>query len=391
MIVSLYSVRPNALADRTSAWTLLLSSQDWRTPELLGRWEDLLQVCGNLNAMYQSPQWWECLQSPESGQRLSIALLQDRAGPPIGIAPLSVERHALQFHFSGHVLGTIGLQAVFVMGGQPILPPEQKHHDDFFAALAMGFPDCQGIALPAVPVDGFLWRYLHCSPAIQDRFLLHMPEGIEQCHTCALPASFEQYLAKFNAKRRYNLKRQVKILRGHGGGKLELRRIESRDDLPVFLEAIEAVAPPSSNAYELTLNQRKYSWYAEWADRGLLRCYTLKCGDDYVAWLRGYQYRGIYHLELTRYGKRFARFSPGTVLLHLVVEDLIRYKPMKMISFGFGDPTYKHQSSNTSLRYARILLLRRSILNRCLQMSHLSFRQLVNFARMHVLTKKRLA
>ena len=44
MIVSLYSVRPNALADRTSAWTLLLSSQDWRTPELLGRWEDLLKL-----------------------------------------------------------------------------------------------------------------------------------------------------------------------------------------------------------------------------------------------------------------------------------------------------------------------------------------------------------
>src|SRR2546429_7710021 len=121
MIVSLDSVRPSALVGRTSAWNLLFSPQDWRTPEVLGRWEDLLQECGNLNAMYQSPQWWECLQALESGQRLSIALLRDRAGLPIGIAPLSVERHPLQFHVSGHVLGTIGLQAVFVMGGQPIL------------------------------------------------------------------------------------------------------------------------------------------------------------------------------------------------------------------------------------------------------------------------------
>ena len=387
MIVDLDPAPTSALVPRTSCWRMFFSPRECRFADLLPQWENLLQASGNLNAMYQAPEWLACMQATHSPRHLALALLPDDAGMPIGLAPLCVEPHDLHFHVSGRILGTMGLQAVFVLGGQPLLPPEPKLHDAFFAALATDFPHCQAIALSTVPVDGFLWRYLHTSQAIQQRFLLHIPEGIEHCHTCAVPESFAEYNAKFTAKKRYNLKRQARILRARGGGHLELRRIESRNDLPLFRDAIHAVSIGNANGSPQKESRLEYDGLAERAERGLLRCYALQCGNDYVAWARGYQYRGVYHVVLTHYHRNFARFSPGTVLHYLMIKDLIEHQRPQMISFGYGDPVYPHQSCNQTLPYARVLLLRRNLANHCRQFSHLRFRQLVRFLRARVLAR----
>src|SRR5438105_4923930 len=124
MIVDLDPAPTRALAGRTSGWRMCFPPLECRFADLLPQWENLLQASGNLNAMYQAPEWLACMQATHSPRHLALAVLQDDAGVPIGLAPLCVERHNLHFHVSGHVLGTIGLQAVFVLGGQPLLPPE---------------------------------------------------------------------------------------------------------------------------------------------------------------------------------------------------------------------------------------------------------------------------
>ena len=47
-----------------------------------------------------------------------------------------------------------------------------------------------------------------------------------------MPASYVEYLAQFSTKKQYNLRRQERVLRERGAGKLELRRWEVPEDVP---------------------------------------------------------------------------------------------------------------------------------------------------------------
>jgi hypothetical protein len=378
MTINSYGVHSSPAIGQKNGWSFLTSPWQWQTQELLESWEALLRTSGNVNAMYQSPQWCECLDAAKSSRRLELAVLRNSEGVLVGINPLSVEDHSLHYGLGGLTLARTDLQAVFVMGGQPLLPNDASVLDDFFGALASRFPDCQAIALSAVPIDSFLWRYLHGSRVVQQEFFFHCPDGPEWCHTCALADSFDAYLSQFSAKKRYNLKRQVKILRKRGGGKLELQRVTSRTDIPNFRSAVAAISPCDWSGTEQE-NSNLLAGLAERADRGLLRCYTLKCGEQFVAWLRGYEYGTIYHIERTRYNRRFGKFSPGTVLLYLVVEDLIRARGPRLINFGYGAPVYRHQSCNATRPFARVLLLRKNLTNCCRRITHLGFRRFVKF------------
>jgi hypothetical protein len=92
-----------------------------------------------------------------------------------------------------------------------------------------------------------------------------------------------------------------------------------------------------------------------------------------VAGIYGLQYGDVFYLEATAFDSRFARFSPGTVLLHLVIEDLIKCTLTKWIDIGFGEPFYEHSSTNTRLQRAAVSLFRRTAGNRVRLAAHSAF------------------
>src|SRR5262249_35831919 len=84
--------------------------------------------------------------------------------------------------------------------------------------------------------------------------------------------------------------------------------------------------------------------------------------------------RGIYHYAEIAHDRAFERFSPGTVLLYLLIEDLIRHNPPRRVNFGISDARYKREFGNAFTRDASVLLLRRSLANTLRVRSHSSFR-----------------
>ena len=49
--------------------------------------------------------------------------------------------------------------------------------------------------------------------------------------------------------------------------------------------------------------------------------------ESRAQFVNGYQYRGFYHYADVAYNERFAKHSPGTVLLYLLIQDLFAHHP----------------------------------------------------------------
>ena len=379
------SVEERAPREQSGAWEFLYSRQEWSTPELRHDWQSLIEERSNPRLIYQTPGWFDHLTSMQTQEKMAVAVTRDRTGQVNGIAPFRIAAGALDFHVSEHTLARIPVRKALMLGGLPLFPENGLVLDKLFAWMWSFLPAVDGISLSGIEVGSFLWRYLHSSTVLRDRYLLHVVEGVRPYHILSLPPTFEEYLARYNSKKRYNLKRQIKILRERCPGRLELRRIDSSDDVQCLLDAEAQMLPDPRRFSGLGGKQSDSFWTrrktVDMAERGFLRSYVLTCGDEPISLIKGLQYGKTYSALQTLYRKDYAHLSPGAAALYLVVEDLLKHRPAQLIDFGFGEPNEKHHTSNATLEMACVLLLRKSLLNRIRSEAHAAFFSAVRAAK----------
>jgi hypothetical protein len=337
----------------------------------------LLVGSHSLYLQYQSPDWLAHLHETNSDWLAPPVVVRDGSGRLIGLAPLASKPRELEFRVRDRSFARFRLKTVAVQGSVPLLPDEPSLYDRLFDAVAQSAPDCDAIYLHSVPVDSFCWSHVARSTSIRSRFLVYIPGGTRPFHSIELPATFQQYLSKFKSKKRYNLGRQVRLLREHAVGELRLERIESPEQVPAFMVAATAVVQRSWQGREMFAEidqaiDRPASLEAL-ARRGLLRSYVLYCGESPCAFVFGSRYRDVYHYAEIGYDQAFAEFSPGTVLLYLIIEDLISHQPVRRMNFGISDADYKREFGTIHTEDASVLLFRKTLANRLRQASHASF------------------
>ena len=371
---------------QSGAWEFLYSSEEWNAPELRQAWQAMIAERSNPRLIYQTPGWFDHLTSLQSQDPIAVAVTRDRSGQVNGLAPFRIASGTLDFHVSEHTLARIPVRKALMLGGLPLLPENEAVVDRLFDWMWSFLPKVGGISLSGVEVGSFLWRYLHSSKALCKRYFVHVVEGIRPYYVLPLPKTFEEYLAHYNAKKRYNLKRQIKILRELGGGRLELRRIDSPDDAQRLLDAEALMAPNPRRFSGLGGKQADSFWtrrkIVDMAERGFLRSYVLTCGDEPISLIKGLQYGTTYSALQTLYRKDYASLSPGAACQHLVVEDLLKYRPAQLIDFGFGEPNERHHTSNVTLQMACVLLLRKTLGNRIRAGAHAAFFSAVRAAKL---------
>ena len=361
--------------------TLHASREDVEAANLGDQWRRLVLARTSPRALFASPEWWAPVGATDREHPLGLLAVRDAEGELSGVVPVRGQEVKLDYSVKTRSLWTTRLLGMEVLGGEPMLPPDAKLYDSFFAMLNATYPQYDCISLEMVPTDGFCWRYLQGSPLIKERFLLYTPEGAGDTRLARLPDSFEAYLAKFKSKNRFNLKKKVRLLREHGGGALRLDRYESPEEVEAFLEAGSAVALRSWQ--HVAVGERIANdpyWRSKLADlarRGLFRGYVLVCGQTPCAFVLGYQYSGVYHYVQPGYDRSFAELAPGIVMLYLMIEDLIVHRPARLLSFGYGDSDYKQMFGNASSPDASVLLLRKTLGNRLRRASHATFRRAV--------------
>jgi len=379
-----------------SAYHLDFSGDGWRSPEVLRGWEQLLHGRCNPDGLYQTPEFFEHLHTFNSEKKkLSLMTVCGTDGSLAGVVPLRVTRASLSFDVSHRALGTVNLSAVEVLGSQPLIPSTSTLHDRLFSTIIGAFPGCHAITMRNVPSDSFLWQHCHESKVLQSQFIVYVPYGKRPCHTIPLPATFEEYLTHFCAKKRYNLRRQVRRLHSHARGAVELRRIESPGDVAALTNALDtlrrACRSDSNHPHTGQLPEIDPDTFADLARRDMLLCYILLCEGRPCAAAIGLKYGRTYHmgnpmaatilkgLDRMIYDEAMAALSPGAVLLFLFIEDLIS-RGYQLIDMGYGEPAYRHSSTNLVVERGSILLLRRTFSNSVYHIGHAAFSAVVGHA-----------
>jgi hypothetical protein len=362
-------------------------------PNLRKDWENLLSSSSNLGVMYQSPEWCEHLIATDfENSQLSLGLAKDDKGRIIGIVPIRVGIYNLKFDVYASALWKTKLRTASILGSQPLLPNDVHLYESLFASIWNNLPECDCIYMDSIPTDSHLWQYLKKSGSNQKKYMIYVPDGLRPYHSILLPATFDEYVSKFKRKKRYNLERQVNLLRDHGNGRLEMLRVDSGDQIQTFLEGAVAVAKGSWQqtriGTRIDKTQESYIRFTDLTQRSLLRSYLLLCRDTPCAFVLGYQYRDVYHYAEIAYDQSFAKFSPGTVLLYLLIRDLIQYKPPRRINFGIGQASYKEEFGNIHNEDASVLLLRNNIKNKIRRIGHSSFRSSIHMIKRKVLKNR---
>jgi CelD/BcsL family acetyltransferase involved in cellulose biosynthesis len=100
-----------------------------------------------------------------------------------------------------------------------------------------------------------------------------------------------------------------------------------------------------------------------------------------LAFSVAHQYRGVVNSQEMGYHQDFAKYSPGKVLLYLIIRDLHADGSVRLLNFGMGDAEYKRWFADIERTESSWLLLRRSLRNRLLTRSHAAFDGAVELAK----------
>ena len=178
------------------------------------------------------------------------------------------------------------------------------------------------------------------------------------------PETWGEYLSSMKRKRRYNLKRNIKILKDHCNDDVVVKCYESDDDVGLFLSEMDEIYKNTwqsstfgcqSRLTDLEINQNK-----SLAKMGCFKSYILFASQTPIAFIRGYLFKGKYYYEEIGYKQSMAKYNPGSVLNFLMLEQLMSGgSAAKELNFGYGENVYKQVFSNEEYKATNAYLFRK--------------------------------
>lgn len=199
-----------------------------------------------------------------------------------------------------------------------------------------------------VDIASPLWRF--CTSRTERRaFHAYLASAsVEMVHRIRLPENHDAFMAQISHETRRKLRRLTKKLCTEKSTRLV--KFTTPAEVPSFLQSLDEVYRDSWQAksfgYHSKNNDSERRMLTKIAELGWLRSYLLMSESKPIAFELSYQHEGILHRLDCGFSQEWAEFGPGTVLLHLCIEDVIQNDSPELFDFGFGDASYKRSLSN---------------------------------------------
>lgn len=345
-------------------------------PCFLREWQELLDASEGPEPIYQSPEFLQYVrqtsQDPEEVEVLTVRSADD--GRLVALTPIRKRELALGLQVKHHRLNLGTLNVGTIMGSAFLGDESPAVLSSLLHFLFQDRPGLAAVSLPALGRQGGTWRSLKTVTAEHRDLRACVLSDWRDCHRIPLPGDFNAYLAQFGSKHRYNLKRQIRLLREHAP--MEMVRVDRPDQMDLLQAAIDRLAPPEVKA--VLISSEKFQTMAR---LGLLRCYVLSSGGVPVAALVATQFGHILHLHNVLSDPSMLRFSVGTSLLYLAIEDLSSEGRFSAIDLGYSSPSHSHQSSNRVETRGHLLVFKSNLRTWALCMAERVFGQCVEQAK----------
>lgn len=306
-------------------------------PHAVGRWRELVRTSsGSLVEMHPEVLLGE---RPDAERDLPVVLLEATGATGDAdhlavLAPKTVQLPICRGLPWKPRLPGLRLVGSRLLGADTdaLIPTFADHLEKLIAGPTARY-DC--LLFEDLPVESPWWQAFAASRQVrstalaapQSRWLLRFPD------------TATTYWNRFSSKTRYNFRRQKRLF--------EHTWSVATDPTHVARFVAEA-ATVSSNSWQgrrlgerVRQDEASQEQLRTLARLGALRSYVLHHGDTPVAFAFGTQWNGRFVLEEIGYDSRFAEFSPGTVLLLNMLDDMFDHDTPQVLDFGFGDGAYK--------------------------------------------------
>src|SRR6185312_1236268 len=174
-------------------YSLHLAQDCWDSPEIGEAWLGLIGGRRDEDVLGKSPELVDHMRTIFDPAQFHLSTVYDGNGAIQGVVPLRVMPSGLRIDIRGRVLWQSRSRVVNILGSLPLLPADPVPHDLLFDALDREFAACEGISLPSVPTESFLWQYIRDSEFLRRKFTPYLVHGVRGCHTIPLPSTVEEY------------------------------------------------------------------------------------------------------------------------------------------------------------------------------------------------------
>lgn len=365
--------KPSSAESRGQGWEIV-DSQRLRDPATAAVIRTLMSECGDLQLLHD-PVWLAGSSDVGSlGNAIDpgIAFLLHREGRLIGYAPFTRGTRTLRFGIGELTLHRRRLPSLTLVDDIILAAVSEAERADLicelFRTLAGRLQTRQALFLEGIPTESVL---LTTASRLGGSGWVAIPLGQSYEHHFAdLPPSFSEYERQMGRRSQKSLRYSQRKLSEHLGGAVRARRFASREDVPEFVASAQAISRKTYQWKLLGLGLRDTASLTVRltlaAEHDWMRCYILYCGEEAVAFMLGYLYRGVYHYMDVGYDPDWAKWSVGSILQMQVMKDLLdgEDRPDRF-DFSTGTGTHKARFGNVAREEINLLLLRRSLYNDC--------------------------
>lgn len=287
-----------------------------------------------------------------------------QGGRLVGVAPCYVHRARFDLQLSVWKLRSLGVRLLKTLGDRFVLAADVDQIavlDALFDGLVANRAAFDLIQFYNLACDDLLWRRAHERFAHGGALRAVLVSHIDVVHQLLLPASHDDYLQSLNQSTRKNLRRTTRRL--FDEGRAEVFRVQSPDDVSRLLQLLDRIGPHTWQGRTFGVAPRatpdRVEYYRQLAAHGWLRSYVLLFNDEPIAYELGCQYDGVYWGQEHGFDQRHAERGPGSIMIHLAIEDLFRQRPPRVVDFGLGDAGYKRSFGNRQHAAASLYLVPR--------------------------------
>lgn len=217
----------------------------------------------------------------------------------------------------------------------------------YFASIPISDP------FPKISSDGKLIRYL---------VKMHKQSYID------LRQDFDNYMSGFSSKTRSTLKRKVRKFEKVSGGEIHWKVYKTQKEIKEFYPMARNVSKETYQEKELGMglpsDDKYYQEMLEEAEKGNIRGYLLFLDDKPVSYLYCPSHGRTIDYEFLGYLPEVAKYSAGTVLQMLALEQIFKEEDADIFDFKEGDTPHKNLFSSGALECANIMFLNNSMANR---------------------------
>ena len=359
---------------------LIKSPANEQLLDLKEKWHRYLDdYSENLYLLYQSYEWFEYIND-HAKDDLYIYIIRNESKDIIGIIPLQVFTYRLVITVKKFNILNIPIRSAEILGGRLMV----DSHDIAYRALVDILYD-QGSNISAIyfkslPEESFTAKEITNNWANSDNARLYFPYTDRFLHSVELPDTFDEYKKKFNSKKRNFYKRRIRQLNECFDGDLSFDCIQEEDHVEDFVDKVESMLKHTwkDKYYNVSDTIPDVEALKHLAKKNMLRAYILSSNNEAYAFVIGYVFRGVYHYSDLGYHEKVSKYSPGTVLLYLLIQDLIDKKDVVSVNFGIHDARYKREFGNKHIKDCSVLILKSTFANKVKMKLHSTLLFLIN-------------